>query len=93
MFADQLIALLGVPSLPPDVTKSTSGLSDWQVDALVRRRTLENAKGSQDTLLSIVKLVDQIENIPVGEDVKGDVEDALDELTKVGFTSRGLRML
>ncbi|KAH9478672.1 GPI transamidase component PIG-S [Psilocybe cubensis] len=87
VFTNQLLALLGVPSLPPNVAKRTSGLSDWQLDALVRRRVLENAQGSQDTLLSIVKLVDQIENMPVGEDVKGDVEDALDALTKMYETS------
>lgn len=92
VFANQLLALLGVPSLPSDVIKSTLGLSDWQLDALVRRRALENAQGSQDTLLSIVNLVDQIENMPVGDDVRGDVEDALDALTKVGFKNDGVCM-
>ena len=58
-------------------------ITDWQLDALLRRRTLENASGSQDTLLSIIKLVNQINNMPVGEDVRDDVEYALSALTQV----------
>ena len=71
-FATQLLALLGL-----------SGTSDWHLDSLTRRRTVENAHSSQDTLRSIVKLVDQIENMPLGPDVKGDVEGALDALSMV----------
>jgi phosphatidylinositol glycan class S len=86
-FSSQLLALLGAPPLPHEITRSTtdraSVLSDWQLDALIRRRALENAQGSQDTLQSIVKLVDQIKNMPVGEDVRDDVEDALQALTNV----------
>jgi GPI-anchor transamidase subunit S len=69
-----------LPSHPP-----LSTLTDWQFDALIRRRALENTEGSQNTLKSIVKLVDQIENMPVGQDVKGDVLDALVALDKVCF--------
>ncbi|KAF8155606.1 phosphatidylinositol-glycan biosynthesis class S protein-domain-containing protein [Crassisporium funariophilum] len=90
-FASQLLALLGVARLPAAVQYSASDhasvLSEWQVDSLLRRRTLENAQGSQDTLLSIVKLVDQIENMPVHNDVKGDVQDALSALTKMHESS------
>jgi len=86
-FSKQLLALLGVPPLPHEITHSTadraSPLSDWQLDALIRRRALENAQGSQDTLQSIVKLVDQIENMPVGEDVRDDIRDALLALANV----------
>src|SRR5260221_7832938 len=85
-FADQLLGLLGVPSLPPSIkcTKDAKPcITDWQLDALLRRRTLENASGSQDTLLSIIKLVNQINNMPVGEDVRDDVECALSALTQV----------
>jgi len=49
----------------------------------MRRRSLENARGSQETLQSIVKLVDQIENMPVGQDVLGDIQDALAALEEV----------
>lgn len=82
-FANQLLALLGVPSLPPDVQTDASLLTGWQLDALLRRRALENAEGAQDTLKSIVKLVDQIENMPVGQNVKGDVQDSLTALDQV----------
>ncbi|KAJ6588774.1 phosphatidylinositol-glycan biosynthesis class S protein-domain-containing protein [Mycena capillaripes] len=82
-FANQLLALLGVPNLPPDVQTDAPVLTGWQLDALLRRRALENAAGAQDTLKSIVKLVDQIENMPVGFDVKGDVQDALTALDQM----------
>jgi phosphatidylinositol glycan class S len=85
-FSTQLLALLGVPPLPPAVrcTQSNSSLTDWQLDALLRRRILENVDKSTKTLGSIVQLVDQIENMPVGPDVRGDVQDALIALDKVG---------
>lgn len=89
-----MLALLGVPELPSHVELASSDskrlISDWQLDALLRRRTLENASGSQDTLLSIIKLVEQINNMPVKEDVRDDVEGALSALTKVTTTFRYL---
>ncbi|TFK34450.1 phosphatidylinositol-glycan biosynthesis class S protein-domain-containing protein [Crucibulum laeve] len=92
VFSNQLLALLGVPHLPVGVQRGVSErealITDWQLDALLRRRALENAEGAQDTLRSIVKLVDQIENMPVGEDVKGDVQDALAALDKMYASSR-----
>jgi phosphatidylinositol glycan class S len=57
--------------------------SDWQLDALLRRRALQNVQGTQDTLHSIVKLVDQIDNMPVGQVVRDDVLDALTSLHEV----------
>ncbi|KAJ7664300.1 phosphatidylinositol-glycan biosynthesis class S protein-domain-containing protein [Mycena rosella] len=82
-FAGQLLALLGVPSLPPDLRTDASVLTGWQLDALLRRRALENAENTQDTLESIIKLVDQIENMPVGQDVKGDVQHSLTALDQM----------
>ena len=85
-FAGQLLNLLGVPSLPPHVECMMDVqpcITDWQLDALLRRRTIENASGSQDTLLSIIKLVNQINNMPVREDVRDDVACALSALTQV----------
>jgi phosphatidylinositol glycan class S len=49
----------------------------------MRRRAIENSKEVQDTLMSIVKLVNQIENMPVKDDVKNDVQGALYALEKV----------
>lgn len=85
-FSNQLLALLGVAKLPPGFERSnldhTDVLSDWQLDALLRRRTFENAQGSQDTLSSIVKLIDRIENMPIGDGVRDDVQNALHALMK-----------
>ncbi len=88
-FSKQLLSLLGVPPLPAGIEQdeNVSGLSDWQIDVLMRRRALENAKGTQETLTSIVKLVNQIENMPVKEGVKDDVQGALNALEKVTFSS------
>lgn len=86
LFTNQLLTLLGVPRLPPGVhvhPQDRPLLSDWQLDALLRQRALENARTSKDTLRSTVKLVDQIENMPVGQYVRGDVEDALSALDLV----------
>jgi phosphatidylinositol glycan class S len=89
-FSSQLLALLGVPPLPPTVrsVQSDSTLTDWQLDALLRRRIFENVDKSMETLGSIVQLVDQIENMPVGAGVRGDVQDALSALDKVFASSR-----
>ena len=85
-FSNQLLVLLGVAKVPLGLERSNIGhtdvLSDWQLDALLRRRTFENAQGSQDTLSSIVKLIDRIENMPVGKGVRDDVQNALHALMK-----------
>jgi phosphatidylinositol glycan class S len=87
LFSSQLLALLGVPPLPLKVrcTQSGSTLTDWQIDALIRRRILENVHKSRETLGSIVQLVDKIKNMPVGAGVRGDVQDALNALDKVSL--------
>ncbi|EKM76786.1 hypothetical protein AGABI1DRAFT_108623 [Agaricus bisporus var. burnettii JB137-S8] len=82
-FSKELLSLLGVPMLPNGVKRHISeaaNLSDWQIDALMRRRTAENVKNTQETLTSIVKLVNQIDNMPVKEDVRDDVQGALEAL-------------
>lgn len=83
-FQRQLLALLGVPSLPQDViSNDLEPFSDWQLDALVRQRARQNFENSKETLGSIVSLVHQIENMPVGQDVKGDVQGSLNALDSV----------
>jgi len=84
IFRSQLHSLLGVPSVPLNIAvKSDSVLSAWQLDALLRRRGVENTKGTIEALNSIVKLVDRISNMPVRADVRGDVLGALDALDDV----------
>ncbi|KAI0763472.1 phosphatidylinositol-glycan biosynthesis class S protein-domain-containing protein [Trametes elegans] len=95
-FAHQLLTLLGVPGLPPHVHSAHRAdseaqrepFTDWELDALLRRRALENVQGSTETLEAIVRLVDQIENMPVGQDVVGDVQEALDALNQAHESSR-----
>ena len=91
-FSNQLLALLGVAKLSLDLEHSklhhTDVLSDWQLDALLRRRAFENAQRSQDTLSSIVKLIDRIENMPVGDGVRDDVQNALHALMKASDYSK-----
>lgn len=88
IFRHQLLALLGVPDLPPSViSDAIDTFSDWQLDALIRRRAQENIKNSKETLQSITKLVNQIQNMPVGQDVKGDVQDAIVALEQT-FTGK-----
>lgn len=83
-FRRQLLGLLGVPSLPQGITSTESGpFTNWQLDALVRQRARQNFETSKETLNSIVALVHQIENMPVGLDVKGDVQGALNALDAV----------
>jgi hypothetical protein len=78
-FRSQLLALLGVESLPTGVelAKTKAGdlspLSGSQLDALLRRRMKENVEGTSQTLRSIVSPVETLENIPVGMDIQGDV--------------------
>jgi GPI-anchor transamidase subunit S len=84
-FRAQLLRLIGVSELPPGVryTDSSRLLTDFQLDTLYRQRTFENAGSSKETLQSIVNLVDQIPNMPVGQDVRDDVREALSALEVV----------
>lgn len=85
IFRLQLLSLLGVPSLPPNIVPAdpSDPLTDWQLDSLYRQRAIENAFSSKETLESIAKLVNEIPNMPLGQDVRGDVQDALTALEKV----------
>jgi phosphatidylinositol glycan class S len=84
LFASQLRTLLGVPTLPSFfAASSTESLVTWEVDTLVKRRTIENVRESVDTLGAITKLAAEIKNMRVGEEVRRDVIDALRELDQV----------
>jgi len=81
-FRAQLLRLIGISELPPGVrsTDPSRPLTDFQLDTLYRQRTFENTGSSKETLQSIIKLVDQIPNMPVGQDVRDDVREALSAL-------------
>lgn len=87
IFRDQLLALLGVSPLPKSVI-STDIISDWQLNALLRRRAYENDMGSKEALRSIIKLVSQIEGMPVGQDVANDIHESLGALDKASYCSK-----
>ena len=91
-FRAQLLRLIGVSELPSEVQSSEPSLplTDFQLDTLYRQRTFENAGSSKETLQSIVKLVDQISNMPVGQDVRDDVLEALSALEVVCPTACGV---
>lgn len=84
-FLGQLHSLLGVPRSPALVNHQPreAGLSSWQLDTMLRKRSIENIRDSQDTLRSIVRLVNQIENMPVGEKVRGAVDASLAALRQL----------
>ncbi|KIY47426.1 hypothetical protein FISHEDRAFT_66127 [Fistulina hepatica ATCC 64428] len=88
-FTYQLATLLGVPPLPASAQRQLSCLTMWQRDALLRYRALTNANGARDILHSIITLVDQIANMPVGTEVRADLVHALDELDTT-FSSTSL---
>jgi len=81
-FRAQLLRLIGVSELPREVQSAELNrtLTDFQLDTLYRQRAFENVGSSRETLQSIVKLVDQIPNMPVGQDVRDDVLEALSAL-------------
>jgi len=88
IFRSQLLTLLGVPDLPPNVVADPPHLlTEWQLDALLRRRTRENVRGSVEALSSILKLTDRIENMPIGPDVRGNFTEALVALEQVHTTA------
>ncbi|EJD39576.1 hypothetical protein AURDEDRAFT_116108 [Auricularia subglabra TFB-10046 SS5] len=95
-FHTQLLLLLGVPPaphgtyhVPASNAPRTPPLTRWQLAALLRARTLENARSAAEALRSIVALVAQIGHLPVKEDVRALVRAALDDLDEVQkYTAR-----
>jgi len=89
VFRRQLNQLLGVPPLPPSLarTQTHTDITEWQLDALFRRRTRENVKDSRDALGSTTRLVDSITSLPVGKAVRDDVRGALDSLFTLHLSS------
>ncbi|KAF5368925.1 hypothetical protein D9758_002882 [Tetrapyrgos nigripes] len=86
-FSSQLSTLLGILKLPSGIKTAPSStvlsLSSWQIDALLRQRMHETVRRTKDTLLSTVKLVQQIPNMPVDEKVQNDVQDSLRALDQI----------
>uniref|UniRef100_A0A8D8R896 GPI transamidase component PIG-S n=1 Tax=Cacopsylla melanoneura TaxID=428564 RepID=A0A8D8R896_9HEMI len=94
VFLNDLKQLLGVKNIKTMdnievVTHNAALLTDWEIDALYRIRTLEQITSSKLTLSSLIQLLNQISNIVITSEV-GDavteavssVEIALDALTQ-----------
>lgn len=88
-FEKQFGTLLGLQEVS-DLHESVS--LALKLDALMRRRVVEASRESVKTLASIIRLVDKIENLGVGESVRGDVSRALALLAQVSFMSCQGRM-
>lgn len=76
VFASQLQTLLGVPE--PGRT-----IERWQLDAIIRRRTLEAARDAVDTLAATDQLAREVTRLRIGQAVRGDVNAALRSLERV----------
>lgn len=84
-FVAQLRLLLGVP--PPPVCEEcalqyavpayVSGLADWELDRLLRKRALENLARTSSSLRSLSMLVEELTNMVVLDHIRHTVEDSL----------------
>ncbi|EPQ26556.1 uncharacterized protein PFL1_05878 [Pseudozyma flocculosa PF-1] len=78
LFAQQLEILVGFPRRQGDAPFSQG--REQRLDALLSKRILENARETVETLAGIVRLVDKIENLGVGEEIRKDVDRAIEVL-------------
>ncbi|XP_076180692.1 phosphatidylinositol glycan anchor biosynthesis class S [Ptiloglossa arizonensis] len=81
-FLAQLKLLLGIPEpkfLPGVTTVSSVGLKlrDWEVDALLRVRTIEQLTSAKLTLQSLAQLLKEIGNIVITDVVGNRIKTAL----------------
>jgi phosphatidylinositol glycan class S len=85
LFVQHLYSLLALPTLPNsfDADRPFAALSPFQLDTLMRIRATENVEEAQKTLAGIVRLVDKIEEMKVGQGVRGKVLEAVEHLETV----------
>jgi phosphatidylinositol glycan class S len=81
-FEKQFSTLLGLQETQGSSIAGDAALS-LRLDAMTRRRMVASSRESVKTLGSIIRLVDKIENLGVGQSVRDDVSKALDLLGKV----------
>lgn len=83
-FVSHLRTLLGLPTAPSGTSQphGTQGLPS-EVEALMRERTVQNAREAVDRLGAIAKQVEGIQNMRIPRAVQTDVRGVLDALTKV----------
>jgi len=79
-FAAQLRHLLAVPTLPGEANVHKT---QWEVQALMRTRTVQNAKDAVGKLGAIARQTKEIQNMRIPKAVQTDVRGALDALREI----------
>lgn len=87
VFLSQIRSLLHFDPQSKDLESIVAGLqvdgpldaafTDWEMDAWLRRRGLENVATSASTLKSLADLLDKVQNIVINDDVGLQVETSL----------------
>ena len=87
VFLSQIRSLLHFDARPSDPQSIVADLvvddpldaafTDWEVDAWLRRRGLENIATSAATLKSLSDLLDKVQNIVINDDIGREVETSL----------------
>ncbi|KAI8055911.1 phosphatidylinositol-glycan biosynthesis class S protein [Syncephalis plumigaleata] len=94
IFLSQLRDLLGVRNGQPLLSKNNDwqveyipskqyGVTDWELDSLLRRRLGQRVISAITTLQSLVRLVTSIESMPIEDHIKTKVYDVLEHLAQV----------
>jgi phosphatidylinositol glycan class S len=94
VFASQLRTLLGViplqeqkiksvlPSFEVIVDKDFKGITKWELDRLLRTRSIQNMMDSVSTLQSFTSLLQSLDTIPVKDHISDIVKKSLDSLAE-----------
>ncbi|KAJ2696593.1 GPI transamidase component [Coemansia sp. IMI 209128] len=91
IFIAQLRELVGIrndtplqPSTRVTVRRATAtGISAWELDALMRRWMVANRQTAITTLQSLVRLVESMENMVVMDEIKVQVDQSLSALRSI----------
>ncbi|KAK2727591.1 GPI transamidase component PIG-S-like isoform X1 [Artemia franciscana] len=85
-FIGQLRLLIGLDiKLPKDVARislNEKAIADWEVDYLLRLKTIENIAYSTKAIKSLTALLETITNIVISNDVASNVSSSLESIKK-----------
>ena len=86
-FLEHFRTLVGLPSFASYSVQNvmfdlpnSDGITDWELDNLMRFRSLENTASSIHTLDSLLKLLNQIKNMVINDEIAKDVYTAVNAL-------------
>jgi phosphatidylinositol glycan class S len=101
IFISQLRTLMGVknkvdwkfkellPGFSLNIEQDSKfGITDWELDALLRTRSIQNMMDSVSTLQSFAQLLKSLETIPVLDHISRVVEHSLNSLKSAGESLR-----